>query len=156
MKFRHLIVAAAAACALSAGAAMAHPGGDWHGGEGMEILHSINLTDAQKEQARSIEKASWAQNKPLMEQMHAVHEQIATAMLASGTVTADQLAPLVTQEEQLRSQLDSARINTMLQIRALLTPDQLAQAAATHAKLAALHEQEHAIVHASDSAAAPQ
>ena len=90
-----------------------------------------------------------------MEQMHAVHEQIATAMLASGTVTADQLAPLVTQEEQLRSQLDSARINTMLQIRALLTPDQLAQAAATHAKLAALHEQEHAIVHASDSAAAP-
>jgi Spy/CpxP family protein refolding chaperone len=155
MKFKHMMVAATAAIALSAaGAAMAHPGGDWHGGEGhggMEILHSLSLTDAQKEQAHQIEHASWAQSKPVMEQMHAVHEQIATALLASGTVTADSLAPLVQQEEQLRTQLDQQRLNTMLQIRALLTPEQLTQAAATHQKLAALHEQEHEVMHASDT-----
>ena len=157
MKFKHMMVAAAAAIALSAtGAAVAHPSGDWHGGghggDGMEILHSLSLTDAQKEQAHQIEHASWTQSKPIMEQMHAVHEQIATAVLASGNVTAETLAPLVQQEEQLRTQMDQQRLNTVLQIRALLTPEQLAQAATTHQKLAALHEQEHEVMHASETA----
>jgi Spy/CpxP family protein refolding chaperone len=157
MKFKHMLVAAVAACALSAtGTAMARPGGDWHGGEGMEILHSLNLTDAQKAQAHTIEKAAWTQAKPIMEQMHAVHEQLATALLASGTVTADQLNPMVTQEEQLHAQLDSIHLNTALQIRTLLTPEQLTQAAATHQKLAALHEQEHEVMHASQQTDAPQ
>ncbi len=151
MKIKQMMVAAAAAGALFAGAAIAHPQGRWGHGEGMEILHSLNLTEAQKQQAHSIEKAAWAQSKPIMEEMHATHEQLATAMLASGSVTAESLAPMVTQEEQYRSQLDQIRVNTMLQIRALLTPDQLTQAAATHAKLAALHEQEHEVVNAADT-----
>jgi Spy/CpxP family protein refolding chaperone len=159
MTFKQTLIAAAAAGALSAGAAMAQPmEGGWHhggpgGGEGMELLHSINLTDAQKQQAHEIEHAAWAQAKPIMQQMRAVHEQLETAMLAPGSVTADQLSPLVTQEEQLKSQLDQQHLNTVLQIRALLTPEQLTQAAATHQKLAALHEQEHAVMHASDTSA---
>jgi Spy/CpxP family protein refolding chaperone len=153
MNFRHIIMAAASSCALAATGALAHPGGDFHGGEGMEILHSLNLTDAQKDQAHQIEHAAWAQARPVMEQMHAVHEQLATAMLAPGAVTADTLAPMVTQEQQLRAQLDSMRLNTALQIRALLTPEQLTEAAVTHQKLAALHEQEHAVMHASETSA---
>ena len=160
MKFRQKMVATVAALgiaaggAIAAGAALAHEGG-WHGGpgmgEGMELLHSLNLSDAQKEQARTIEKAGWAQAKPIMEQMHSVHEQMATALLTSGPVTAEQLAPMVTQEEQLKSQLDQIHLNALVQIRALLTPEQIAQAAATHSKLEALHEQEHAVMHASES-----
>jgi protein CpxP len=157
MNFKHMMIAAAAVCALASTGALAHPGGeghgDWHGGEGMEMLHSLNLTGAQREQAHRIEHAAWAQARPVMEQMHAVHDQLATAMLAPGSVTADTLAPLVTQEEQLRAQMDTMRLNTALQIRALLTPDQLTQAAATHQKLAALHEQEHEVMHASDTEA---
>jgi Spy/CpxP family protein refolding chaperone len=153
MKIRQILIAAAATCAISAGAAIAHPeGGGWGHGEGMEILHSLNLTDAQKEQVHGIEKAAWAQARPIMEQMHAVHEQLATALLASGNVTADQLAPMVTQEEQLRTQMDQMHLNTVLQVRALLTPEQLAQAGAVHQKLAALHDQEHAVIRASQSA----
>ncbi len=153
MNFRHMIMAVAASCALAATGALAHPGGDFHGGEGMEMLHSLSLTDAQKDQAHQIEHAAWAQARPVMEQMHAVHEQLATAMLAPGNVSAESLAPMVSQEQQLRAQLDTMRLNTALQIRALLTPDQLTQAAATHQKLAALREQEHAVMHASDTSA---
>ncbi len=156
MTIKHMLVAAVAACALSAaGAAVAGPhGGGWGGGwggEGMELLHSINLTDAQKEQAHTIEKAAWASAKPIMEQLRAAHQQMATAMLATGTVTAESLQPMVTQEESLRAQLDTIHLNAALQIRALLTPDQLAQAAATQAKLESLHEQEHAVVNAAHS-----
>ncbi len=153
MKFKHMLVAAVAACALSAtGAAVAGPhGGGWGGGEGMELLRSVSLTDAQKEQAHAIERAAWASARPIMEQLRAAHQQMTTAMLASGTVTADQLQPMVTQEETLRAQLDTIHLNTALQIRALLTPDQLTQAAATQAKLESLHEQEHAVVNAAHS-----
>jgi Spy/CpxP family protein refolding chaperone len=86
-----------------------------------------------------------------MEQLRSVHEQRATAILSSGAVTAEALQPMVAQEETLRAQLDTIRLNTELQIRALLTPEQLAQAAATHAKLESLHEQEHAVVSAAHS-----
>jgi Spy/CpxP family protein refolding chaperone len=148
MTMKQTLIAAVAACALTAGAALAQPHGEWHHGgmEGMEILHSLNLTDAQKAQAKTIEKAAWAQAKPIMAEMRTTHEQMMNALLASGTVTADQLSPMVTQEEQYRAQLDQIHLNTVLQIRALLTPDQITQAAATHQKLEALHEQEHEVM----------
>ena len=154
MNVKQTLVATVAACALVGGVALAQPRGEqhgsWHGGEGMEILHSLNLTDAQKEQAHSIEKAAWGQAKPIMEQMHAVHEQMANALLGSGTVTTEQLSPMVTQEEQYRTQLDQIHINAMVQVRALLTPEQVTQAAAMHQKLEALHEQEREVLHGGD------
>ena len=148
MQIRNVILSAAAALALTASLAVAHEGG--HGGpgmgEGMEILHSLNLTDSQKEQVHGIEKTAWAQARPIMTQMRAVHEQLANALLTPGPVTADQLAPMVTQEEQLRAQMDQMHLSTVLQIRALLTPEQITQAATMHQKLAALHDQEHAVL----------
>jgi hypothetical protein len=42
--------------------------------------------------------------------------------------------------------MDSAHLTETLQLRGLLTADQLAQAAATHTKLEALHAQEHAVM----------
>jgi Spy/CpxP family protein refolding chaperone len=114
----------------------------------MEIMHQLNLTDAQKQQAHTIMEGAWARAKPVMDQMHSVHEQLAAQFLTSGT-TAAQLEPLVRQEEQLRAKLDSEHLNIALQVRNLLTPDQLAQAATLHTKLSALHEQEHEVMEGS-------
>ena len=148
MKFKQTLIAAAAICALAAsGAAIASPmEGHHHGMEGMEILHALNLTDAQKAQVHEAEHAAWSQSKPIMAQMRKVHEDMANALTAAGTVTPEQLAPLAQQEEQLRTQLDQIHLNTVVQVRNLLTPEQVAQAASMHAKLAALHEQEHEIM----------
>jgi len=147
MTFKQTLIAAAAVCALGAsGVAMAHPMDDHHGMEGMEILHAINLTDAQKTAVHEAEHTAWSQAKPIMAEMRKVHEQMATALTAPGTISAEQLAPMVAQEEQLRTQLDQIHVNTLVQIRNLLTPDQVAQAASMHEKLAALHQQEHEIM----------
>ncbi len=149
MTIKQTLIAAAAVCALAAsGAATAQPMEFHHhgGGEGMEILHSLNLTDAQKAQVHEAEHAAWAQAKPIMAEMHAVHEQMVTALTASGPVTVEQLAPLTQKEEQLRNQLDQIHLTTVLQVRNLLTPEQIAQAATLHEKLASLHEQEHEIM----------
>ena len=113
---------------------------------GMEMLHGLDLTDAQKSEVHKIVKANWAQMKPVMQQARALHEQIVTKLTGTEAVTQADLTPLVQQEEQLRTQLDTARVSTALQIRGLLTPAQLAKAASTHQQLEALHEQERAIV----------
>jgi Spy/CpxP family protein refolding chaperone len=147
MKLRHLLIAVAAAGALGAAGASAQPmGPGFHHGGGMEFLHGITLTDAQKAQMQQIHKAGWAQMKPIMEQMRSVHEQIVNKMLAAGDVTAEELAPLVSQEEALRNQMDSIHLSQTLQMRSVLTATQLAQAASTHAKIEALHAQEHAVM----------
>jgi Spy/CpxP family protein refolding chaperone len=157
MNLRHLTIAAVAACGLAgAGIALAQPQGGWHhggfGGGDMEFLRGLNLTDAQKEQARSIEKSAWEQAKPLMEQMHTLHEQVITTLLTAGSTQA-QVAGIVAQEESIRNQLDTNRVATALQLRNLLTSDQLSQAADLHTRLAALHEQEHEAISAAKGAA---
>jgi len=154
MTFKRTAIAVLAATMLSAaGVAAAQPmegrmGGHGHGFELMEIMHQLNLTDAQKQQAHTIIEGAWARGKPVMEQMHAIHEQLTAQLLTAGS-TAAQLEPLVRQEEQLRAKLDSEHLNVALQVRNLLTPDQLAQATALHTKLSALHEQEHEIMEGS-------
>jgi Spy/CpxP family protein refolding chaperone len=90
----------------------------------------------------SILKAAMTQNKPLMEQMHQLREQHITLILTAGSTKA-QLASVVHQEENVRDQLDNARLGMALQLRDVLTPAQLSQAADLHTKMEALHEQEH-------------
>jgi Spy/CpxP family protein refolding chaperone len=141
-----MMMAAGVALAVS-GVALAQPmGGEFHHGGGMEFLHGLNLTDAQKAQLKEIHQAGWKQMKPIMTQMRSIHEQMVNRMLASGEVTAEALSPLVQQEETLRNQMDAIHLSQTLQMRALLTPEQLAQAASTHAKLETLHQQEHAVM----------
>jgi Spy/CpxP family protein refolding chaperone len=149
MKFKHLALVAATAGLLTLGVARAQPAEHGHGGwhhDGLEILHGLDLTDAQKAEVHKIAKANWAQMKPIMEQMHSIHEQIVTKLTTTGAVTEADLTPLVQQEETLRSQIDTARLSTVLQVRGLLTPAQLSKAASVHQQLEALHEQERAVV----------
>jgi Spy/CpxP family protein refolding chaperone len=147
MKLRRLVIAAAAAGALGAAGAVAQPmGPEFHHGGGMEFLHGLNLTDAQKAQIQQIHKAGWAQMKSIMTQMRSVHEQLVNKMLTAGDVTAEDLTPLVTQEEALRNQMDNLHLSQTLQMRNVLTSAQLAQAASTHTKIEALHAQEHAVM----------
>ncbi len=147
MAFRQMAIAAVVAAGFAAGPVVAQPmGPEWHHGGGMEFLHGLNLSDAQKAQLKDIHQSFWKQMKPVMEQMRSIHEQMVNQMLSAGTVTAEQLTPLVQQEEALRAQMDTAHLNEALQLRGILSTDQLAQAAATHTKLEALHEQEHAVM----------
>jgi Spy/CpxP family protein refolding chaperone len=149
MKLRVIGMSAAFAGALAvAGVASAQPPhGEWgHGPGAMGFLHGISLTDEQKAQVKSIEQASWASLKPLMEKMRTAHESQINTLLGAGTVTAETLHPAMAQEESLREQIDAIQTSTLVQLRNVLTPAQLAQAASTHAQIEQLHEQEHALM----------
>ncbi len=147
-------VAFAFALGLSA-IAGAHAQG-WGGPHGdhmlFGLLDGVTLTDAQKEQVHADMKAGFAASRTTRQSLHAIDEQIATMMTSSSSVSAASVTPLVQQQETLRAQLDQERVAVALQIRSVLTASQLAQAAAAHGQLAALHQQEMAISHPEGSA----
>lgn len=145
MNIRTTALALASAGMLVLGAAHAQPAmqGWGHDHEMFEILHGLSLTDAQKSQIHTIMENARSQGKATHEQMHALHEQIVTGLLNGNTQ--DQLAGLVQQEEQLRNQMDAAHLSLAIQVRGVLTAEQLAKAANTHQQLEALHAQERAV-----------
>ena len=123
-------------------AGMGHHGmGFMHDAPFMMLLKSANLTTAQHAQVRQILESDHAQMKPVMKQFHALHEQIAGKLLATGPLSASDLAPLTKQAFKLQQQLDQNMIDTALAIRNVLTPEQIARLAQVHQQLSNLHQQ---------------
>ncbi|HLZ64636.1 MAG TPA: periplasmic heavy metal sensor [Aliidongia sp.] len=141
-------------------AALAAPGG--HGGHhghqhgAFGFLQGVTLTAEQKTQIHQIMQSSWNSAKPLAQQLHADRQQISDLLANGGAVTEAQLSSIQQQAAQVRQQLDSQRLATALQIRALLTPAQLAQSAQMHQQLATLHQQERAVFQAAHPDATAQ
>lgn len=98
-------------------------GGMHRGGRdfGMRGLRELNLTDAQKEQIRTIMESKRAN----MEARQTQHEEVRQIMEAkrSGTITADQQARLKALHQQRKAEMRQ----THEQILAILTPEQKAQ-----------------------------
>lgn len=152
MSVKRLLIAAGFAAALPIAAVAASgwggPGdfgmgrmGPMHD-EGLAILRNVQLTDTQKSQAHQLFQTERQQNRPLMEQAHALHKQITEALLSTAAINTAQLAQLSEQEQKLHAQIEGNHLNTLIQLRALLTQDQLAKAASMHQQLEALHAQE--------------
>ena len=143
---------------LAAGAVQAQGmHGGPHGGMGhgyLGFLQGVTLSDAQQTRMHDITHASWQQLKPQMQQLRALREQIGGDLASTAAVSAPQLVALQQQAQTLQNQLDQAKLATAIQVRALLTPEQLSQAATVHAQLAALHQQEHAVLSQTPAATA--
>ncbi len=135
----------------TAGAAVAQGWGGYHhgfggsGGGEFGLLHALSLTDAQQTQVHAAMQAGHEASASARTQLHAIEAQIKAKLAASGSVTMADVAPLLQQKEQLMAQLDQQRMATMLQVRAVLTPEQISRAASMEAQLATLHAQERAV-----------
>jgi Spy/CpxP family protein refolding chaperone len=121
----------------------------------MMVLRAAGLSDAQKKQVHEIMESSRKTVMPLMQQMHSIREQIADKLVSSGSVTTADMAPLLTQQSQIQQQLDSNMVSTAIQIRGVLTSDQLAKVAAANTKLKQIHSEIESILGPPDAAPAP-
>jgi Spy/CpxP family protein refolding chaperone len=121
----------------------------------MMALRAASLTDAQKTQIHTLMESSRATVMPLMQQMHTIREQIADKLLSPGTVTNADLTPLLTQQSQIQGQLDSQMVSTALQIRGVLTTDQLKKVAVANDKLKQIHSEIESIFGPPDASPAP-
>ena len=117
------------------------PGGGHEGpGKTLRLLVS-QMTPDQRKQVRQVFLADRGTMRDTLKALHDAHEALADKMLSAGTVTDADIAPLAQQVATLHQQLLDHGTKVMLQIRAIATPDQLAKAAATKAKLDDLHAQ---------------
>jgi len=147
-----LILCLAATSAVPARALAQPPGPGGPGGPGplpmplIMVIRRANLTSDQQAKVHQIMDANFTQAQPLMKQLRVVHEQIADILMSTGSVSASDIAPLQQQENQTHQQLDQQMLSTALQIRALLTPEQLSQASDLHNKLKSLRAQMDALI----------
>jgi Spy/CpxP family protein refolding chaperone len=144
-----LLVAAVAHVASSnqggPGGHMGHRGFRGHGGMNVLglplplLMRTANLTDSQKQQIHAIFEARHASRKAEREQLKAAKEAIGAKFLSSGTVAASDMSSSVATITQLQDQMTNEQIQDAVSIRNVLTPAQIAQIAATKAKLDAIH-----------------
>lgn len=104
-------------------------------------LQAAHLTAAQRKKMGGIMMNNRLRIAPLIRQLRSVHQQIADKLLAPGTVTASDLAPLEKEAAQLDAKIQHQTLEASVQIRALLTPAQISRMAQFHQKMAALQRQ---------------
>lgn len=105
------------------------------------MLRESNLSEEQQTKLHGILDANRNETKPLTEKLRSTKDEIASKMLGSGKVSAADLKSLQKQAEDLQHQIDSKSIDASLQIRSMLTPDQLSKAAGMHQKMAEMRAQ---------------
>jgi hypothetical protein len=154
---RTILTAAAVALAVFApapgasafgmrGGAPMHLGAGGHGGPGrppgmpLRLLIS-QMTPAQRREARQILIADRGERRETAEALRAAHEALADKMFAPGPLTEADIAPEVAKIAALHQQLLDHGTRVMLKVRAIATPEQLATAARTKEKLAALRKE---------------
>ena len=113
-----------------------------HGvGWGGPILRSVGLTDAQKAQIHQIMASHRPQFRTLREQLRAARSQLGDQLYGANPVTTATLAPLTQQIDKLNEQLAQARLQVALEIRGVLTSEQLAKATQIRLQLSQLRSQ---------------
>jgi Spy/CpxP family protein refolding chaperone len=157
---RSILATTLVAAALVAGAPSAHAFGlrggmGMHGGgpggpggpAGLPLrLLAADLTPAQRAQIRQILIANRADLRATLQELHAAHEALGDRLFAAGALTQQDLASETARVAAAHQKLLDNGTKVMLQVRAVLTPDQLAKAATKKKQLAALHDQIRALM----------
>jgi periplasmic protein CpxP/Spy len=89
------------------------------------MIQALNLTDAQKQQAKAIFQQSRQSVQPVMQQLKQNREALQAAVKANDTAKIDQLSAT---QGQLRGQVMAARAEAMAKVYQILTPEQRAKA----------------------------
>jgi len=141
-----LLVAGAPARARMGGpmAMGGHGGGPGLGDDPLMLpllLRGVGLTADQHAKVKDILQSHRATFRSLFTQLQSAHEGMVAKLLAPGTVTADDLAPQMKQVVQLRQQLIQEGLAVAIQVRAVLTPDQLSKAADVRQRMTELRSE---------------
>ena len=105
------------------------------------LLRGANLTADQKSQVQQIMANHRATFRDLFGQLRAAQDQMANKLFSAGRLQEADLAPQVQQIAQVRNQLAEEGLRVVLEIRGVLTPEQLAKASQLKSQMQSLHSQ---------------
>ena len=107
----------------------------------MLLLRGANLTADQKAQVQQIMASHRSNFQELFGRLRTAQEEMTNRFFSAGALQASDLAPQVQQISLLRNQLAEERLNLMLEIRGVLTPEQLSKVGQLKQQMQALHDQ---------------
>jgi Spy/CpxP family protein refolding chaperone len=107
------------------------------------LLRSANLSADQQTKMHDILKASRTAARPIFASLRQAQQDLADRLLAPGAVGVADVQPQLDKINQLRGQLLQNSVQAALDIRAILTADQIAKAADTKDKLRQLRQEIH-------------
>jgi Spy/CpxP family protein refolding chaperone len=107
------------------------------------LLQGVGLSDDQKKQVRELLKANHQTLFTNFEQLRTANQALADKLVSADPVTEQDLQPLVDQVMRARQDIMTQGLKVVLQVRTLLTPEQLTRAAAVKAKMNDLRKQMH-------------
>jgi Spy/CpxP family protein refolding chaperone len=102
------------------------------------VLKGIKLTDAQEKRVQEIMAAHRAAFRTLFGELRAAHKDMADKLFAPGNVQVEDFTAQTQRLAQLRDQLMREGLKVAIEVRELLTPEQLAQAAEIKDRMRAL------------------
>lgn len=145
-----LLTGAGGAPALAQSAAGAGPaphGPPMHRGVGRPegelwlMIRSANLTPEQQAKVRAILSSHRAAARPVIEQLRQAQEELGARLLAPGQVQIPDIQPQLQRISQLRDRLAQDSAQAAIEVRAVLTPEQLARVAQTKERLRQLRDE---------------
>jgi Spy/CpxP family protein refolding chaperone len=105
------------------------------------LIRGANLTTDQQAQVRQIMANHRATFRDLLSQLRASQDQMANKIFSTARLQEADLAPHVQQISQLRNQLAEQGLRVVLEIRGVLTSEQLAKASQLKSQMDSLHSQ---------------
>jgi len=110
------------------------------------LLRSVSLTPDQDVRVRQIIGKGRMETHALMEQLRQAEDRLADQIVTSGPLKLTDVQPHLDRISQLRQQLlqDAARVS--LEIRAVLTPEQLARAQQVKDRMRSLQSEMRALM----------
>ncbi len=114
------------------------------------LLKHVHLTPEQTKQVQAIMDGDRQNLHSLLTQLQTANDQLASKLFAPGNVQPADLAPQIQTANQLRQQLMEHGVKTALAIRAVLTPEQLTQAAQLKDRLQKVHAEMRSLLEGED------
>jgi Spy/CpxP family protein refolding chaperone len=103
------------------------------------VLKGVDLTPEQETRVHEIMEARRATLRTLSQQLRQAHDELSDKLLAPGDVQSADFAPSLQRIAQLREQLMQEGLKVALEVRRVLTPEQLVKAAELKERMKALH-----------------
>ena len=145
MKSWRIVVVGLVVASLWSGPVYAQPrrGMGWAGPRMMlsAVLKGVDLTPEQKARVNEITQAHRPTFRALVDQLQAAQRELSDKLFAPGAVQTEDLSPQIQRIGQLREQLFQEGLKVALEVRGVLTPEQLAKAAQLKDRIQALGDE---------------
>ena len=103
------------------------------------VLKGIDLTDAQEKRVQEIMAAHRVTFRTLFGELQATHKDLADKLFAPAQVRVEDFTVQMQRIAQLRDQLMQEGLKVAIEVREILTPEQLVKAAQLKDRMRALH-----------------